>query len=452
MTSPFLTPRSTRLLVCAVILLNAFVSTSTVRSSTVSLHQTAAPEFTWRREWVITPSPRFDSDQTLYAHLHEDLPQLLGDRIRVWRSVDNGASWTKIFEVSDPYFVGGGVLVGFPTPGYNAPTVYLLTSHGMADLRVYEMWRSEDGGDRWEERPWPFRSGACYGPVFAGESQTLFSPCIHLWLWNYIGIDRSVDTAQTWSRVWPTTGIYEVVSSPSFVADGTVFASVQLGYEPPPQPKLIASFDGGDTWQPRDAGLCNMVVNSIALSPDFVHDRTLFIVQNGIIFKSQDAGQSWLQVYAEDNRQCEDSTSIYTHGLFVSPNYAQDRTIFWLNGGVLYASYDDGLSWQRLTRSTSVSNVAIRRSPAPAAAFPEPAAPASQPSTGASSTPGLTTGYQVFLPLVTLRGPQPLPLTIFASMGTSNTPYRSDDGGVTWTPLSLPPAAEVYLPLIFAAP
>ena len=50
------------------------------------------------------------------------------------------------------------------------------------------------------------------------------------------------------------------------------------------------------------------------------------------------------------------------------------------------------------------------------------------------------------------RGLQPLPLTIFASMGTSNTPYRSDDGGVTWTPVSMPPATEVYLPLVFASP
>lgn len=50
------------------------------------------------------------------------------------------------------------------------------------------------------------------------------------------------------------------------------------------------------------------------------------------------------------------------------------------------------------------------------------------------------------------RGLQPLPLTIFASMGTSNTPYRSDDGGVTWTPVSMPPAAEVYLPLVLASP
>ncbi len=240
--------------------------------------------------------------------------------------------------------------------------------------------------------------------------------------------------------------------SPAFATDHTLFAAVQLGYEPPPLPKLIASFDGGDAWQARDTGLCNMVVNSIALSPDFEQDHTLFAVQNGIIFKSQDAGQSWVQVFAEDGRQCEDSTYIYSHDLFVSPNYAQDRTVFWLNYGVLYVSYDDGVSWQRLTRSTSVSNVAIRRSPEPAAAFPEPVAPVTQPPTSASSTPGLTTGYQVFLPLVMQRGPQPLPLTIFASMGTSNTPYRSDDGGVIWTPLSLPPAAEVYLPLVFATP
>lgn len=438
-----------RVLFCASMLLFVGVNASTTQSTALPSHEAAESDFAWQREWVIRPSPRFDVDHTLYAYLHEDLPQLLGDRMRVWRSEDNGAFWDKIFDAHDPYFAGGGVLVGFPTPGHNAPTVYLLFSHGMVGLRVNEMWRSEDGGDTWEERPWPLRSGACYGPVFAGESQTLFSPCIRLWLWNYIGIDRSVDTAWTWHRAWSTTGIFQVAPSPTFTDDATLFATVQLGYEPPPQPRLIASFDGGDTWQPRDAGLCNMVVNSVALSPDFAHDRTLFAIQNGIIFKSQDAGQSWLQVFAEDGRQCEDSTYIYSHDLFMSPNYDRDRTVYWLNWGVLYASYDDGLTWQRLTRSTSVSNVAIRRRTAPIAAFPKPTALASQPSTEASSPLSQATTYQVFLPLVMQRVPQPLPLTIFASIG--DTPHRSDDGGVTWTPVRLPPAAEIYLPLLFAS-
>lgn len=58
----------------------------------------------------------------------------------------------------------------------------------------------------------------------------------------------------------------------------------------------------------------------------------------------------------------------------------------------------------------------------------------------------------MFLPLVMQRGPHPLPLTIFASMGPSNTPYRSNDGGVTWTPVSLPPATEVFLPLVLTSP
>jgi len=399
---------------------------------------------------IVVPSPRYNVDHTIYLFQHMYPVSVRGERIRLWRSTNRGISWDKVFEYTDRYRAGGNVVAGFPAFGRDAPTVYLRFNYGIPG--EYELWHSIDGGDTWEERTLPFPGGACYGPVFAGESQTLFSPCIHLWLLNYIGIDRSVDTAQTWNRVWPTTGIYEVVSSPSFVADGTLFASVQLGYEPPPLPTLIASFDGGDVWQPRDAGLCNMVVNSIALSPDFEQDHTLFAVQNGIIFKSQDAGQSWVQVFAEDGRQCEDSTYIYSHDLFVSPNYAQDRTVFWLNYGVLYVSYDDGVSWQRLTRSTSVSNVAIRRSPEPAAAFPEPVAPVTQPPTSASSTPGLTTGYQVFLPLVMQRGLQPLPLTLFASMGPSNTPHRSDDGGVTWTLMSLPPASEVYLPLVLASP
>lgn len=400
---------------------------------------------------VTAPSLRYEFDHTIYLYQQRYIVSLREERIRVWRSTDDGTSWSRVFEYSDRYRAGGSVVVGLPAQGHETPTVFVRFHHGIPG--DYEMWRSVDGGDSWEKRTPPGWSGvSCAGPEPTNDTDVLFSACAQLWIQRDIGVDRSVDSGRTWERVWLNAGNYQVAPSPVFATDHTLFASVQLGYEPPPLPKLIASFDGGDTWQPRDAGLCNMVVNSVALSPDFAQDRTLFAIQNGIIFKSQNAGQSWLQVYAEDNRQCEDSTSIYTHDLFVSPNYAQDRTIFWLNGGVLYASYDDGLSWQRLTRSTSVSNVAIRRSPAPVAALPEPAAPASQPSTEASPRLQQATGYQVFLPLVMQRGPQPLPLTIFASLGASNTPHRSDDGGITWTPVSLPPAAEVYLPLVFASP
>lgn len=400
---------------------------------------------------VTTPSPRYEFDHTIYLYQQRYIVSLREERIRVWRSTDAGTSWSKVFEYADRYRAGGSVVVGLPAQGHETPTVFVRFHHGIPGDS--EMWRSVDGGDSWEERTPPGWSGvSCTGPEPTNDPYVLFSACAQLWIQRDIGVDRSIDSGRTWERVWLNAGTSQVAPSPAFATDHTLFVPVQLGYEPPPLPKLIVSFDGGDTWQPRDAGLCNMVVNSIALSPDFVHDRTLFTVQNGIIFKSQDAGQSWLQVYAEDGRQCEDSTSIYSHDLFVSPNYAQDRAIFWLNGGVLYASYDDGLSWQRLTRSASVSNVAIRRSPAPDAALPEPAALAGPPSTGASPTPGLTTGYQVFLPLVMQRGPLPLPLTIFASMGTSNAPYRSDDGGVTWTMVRLPPASEVYLPLVLASP
>ena len=400
---------------------------------------------------VTAPSPRYEFDHTIYLYQQRYIVSLRVERIRVWRSTDDGTSWSKVFEYADRYRAGGSVVVGLPAQGHETPSVFVPFHHGIPG--DYEMWRSVDGGDSWEERTPPGWSGAsCTGPEPTSDPDVLYSACAQWWIQRDIGVDRSADSGRTWERVWSNAGTYQVAPSPAFATDHTLFAAVQLGYEPPPLPKLIASFDGGDAWQARDTGLCNMVVNSIALSPDFEQDHTLFAVQNGIIFKSQDAGQSWVQVFAEDGRQCEDSTYIYSHDLFVSPNYAQDRTVFWLNYGVLYVSYDDGVSWQRLTRSTSVSNVAIRRSPEPAAAFPEPVAPVTQPPTSASSTPGLTTGYQVFLPLVMQRGPQPLPLTIFASMGTSNTPYRSDDGGVTWTPVSLPSTTEVYLPLIFASP
>jgi photosystem II stability/assembly factor-like uncharacterized protein len=436
-----------RCFVLGVVSLMMAAIASTALSTKLTSHQTSIPESA-ARHWVITPSPRFESDKMLFAYLHENLPQAQGERMRIWRSEDDGLSWHEIVDYQDPQSVGGGIILGLPAPSHVAPITYLHFSHGQV-TPIYEMWRSEDGGDTWEERTSPSWRGACSGPIVAGDSDILFSPCGHFWLYHSIGIDRSSDTGRTWERVWADTGIYQVVASPAFTVDGTLFASVQLGYEPPPVPTLIASFDGGDTWQASDEGLCDMAVDSIALSPDFTHDRTLFAIQSGIVFKSQDAGQAWMQVFPEPGGQCETPSYVYTYGFVVSPNYAYDHTVFWLKDRTLFVSYDEGLNWQRLTSNTNAFAMAVRRS---AAATATPATAAAKIDPLASYEPSnqhLADIHRVFLPLVMQRGSHPLPLTIFLS---APTPYRSDDSGVTWTPVRLPPAAEVYLPLVLASP
>jgi len=395
---------------------------------------------------IAVPSPRFDVDRILYVYQEEFVPYNLNYRLRLWRSSDAGESWRKIIDISDRYGARGGILVGLPSPGYDVPTVFFPFALGVPG--VQRLWRSVDGGDTWEERTPPGWSGiSCSGPVMTDDPDVLFAACGHMWIYNDIGIDRSRDNGATWSRVWSNTGSYQVAPSPAFASDQTVFASVEQGYEPRPASVLNVSFDGGDTWQARDAGLCDKAVNWLALSPAFDRDRVLFAVQNGLIFKSEDAGSSWVLAYADSGESCEPSTDYFSHVLYPSPNYPQDHTIYSSNSGVLYVSYNDGVSWQRLTRGANARVVAIRRQPAPATASAKPRAV----DAGLATPSGrfFITGHQIFLPLIALRGPDPRPLTVFIS--GSGVPQRSDDGGVTWTTLNMPLAVERFFPQVMTS-
>lgn len=395
---------------------------------------------------VAVPSLRYEFDRTIYLYQHQFPVSTRGERIRIWRSTDDGNSWNKVLEYVDRYRVDGTVVVGLPAPGRDAPTVYLHFHHGVPG--VYELWRSLDGGDTWETGSSPGWSGSsCTSPTPTNSFGAMFSACGHYWIYNDIGVERSLDNGSTWNRVWSNTGVYQVATSPNFAADHTVYASIQLGYEPPPQPKLIASYDGGNEWEARDLGLCEQDVSDIALSPAFAQDQTVFISQGNSIQRSRDGGVSWHVVYYDGLSPCLDRTTAPMR-LFPSPDYANDRVLYRETSG-LYVSSDDGQTWWLVSPGYKAA-VYVRRQPA-IVRLPRQSRAADVLSSAASPMviKADTNLSQVFLPLVQASGLSPLALTIFASSGT---PHRSDDGGVTWTRLSLPPAAEVYLPLIFAAP
>lgn len=405
-----------------------------------------APEAAYPPQLVAVPSPRFELDQTIFMYIHENLGPLVGERVQVWRSVDDGETWTRVYQTEYRYGVGGLLVVGLPYPERDTPMVYLHLSRG--DWPALQLLRSIDGGDTWEERTSP----QCYGPVLTDDANVLFSNCIQLDPWNdYVGINRSQDGSLTWEQVWSDTSVFQAVPSPAYSLDNTVIATTDV--TSPSFPVVIASVNGGATWEARDQGLCNMSATAMVLSPDFHRDQTLFVSQRGILFKSENAGLSWRQVYAPEGQTCEDYPLFRFDDLNISPDYPVNHVLFWEQSeSTIYASYDDGRSWQilrRVGRDLYVRRPASARSSAADRRLEQTGFFDDHPATiVGEKTAGVA--FWTFLPLVNARGPEPLPLTLFIT--AHNIPLRSDDGGVTWYEMTLPPYRSTFLPMLVASP
>jgi photosystem II stability/assembly factor-like uncharacterized protein len=113
--------------------------------------------------------------------------------------------------------------------------------------------------------------------------------------------------------------------------------------------QLYQSLDGGFTWQDLSAGLPagTVWVRALALSPDFERDGTLFAGLDGGVIQSTDGGRSWRPVNAGLPLKA-DGTPASVLSLALSPDYATDGTLFvgLVDYGV-YRSVDGGESWER---------------------------------------------------------------------------------------------------------
>lgn len=445
--------------ICGLLLIAAF-PTTTVSSfgsaSALGSRRNATPP----PQFAVVPSPLFEDDQTIFVYAHEYLPFATGERVQAFRSSDGGDSWWPIFRLSDRYRIQGQLIVGLPFPDHVSPVIYFLLDSGL-DSTSLHLLRSLDGGDTWEERT----SSQCSSTVLTDNSNVLFAKCFQLEPWNdYVGIERSQDSSLTWEQIWSDSGVYQIAPSPAYSQDDTVFASTQLTSVSPPFPSLIASFDGGDSWVDRDAGLCDhMTVGAIALSPDFSHDQTLFASQTGaltengkhvILFKSEDAGLSWQQVYSQDGQVCEDYPYAAVGSLVTSPDYPTDHVLFREQpDSSLYVSYDDGHSWQILARGGY--DVNVRRNPLVPLHDDDTTTSQNHPVGDdrylGDFADASHQAFLAFIPQVLARGPRFLPLTLFVSRGTS-PPMRSEDGGVTWYEMTLPPYRTTFLPMLVASP
>jgi len=294
---------------------------------------------------VIAVAPTYQSDGTLFV---------ASDGDGIYRSQDGGGSWVKVDGGLDNQHIG---LLSI-YPGYQVDEVVLAAGTEMG------LYRTEDGGDRWHQvvddgaqiTAIAFSPDLNRDEVFVGDAEG------NLYL--------STDRGETWGQVFRDLhggAITSIVVSPRFSSDSTFFVGTEKG-------GILKTVDGGASFVAVNEGLRftlrgkyatfrlsssplvrrdEKTIVSLVLSPDYDKDSTIFAsMWNEAIFKSSDGGQAWkrypLGLTCDNQADTEEYKSPHFRDLRISPNFAEDKTIFLGGFDGLFKSVDGGRHWVQM--------------------------------------------------------------------------------------------------------
>lgn len=387
----------------------------------------------------------------------------------VWRSLDGGVSWNPARQGLPKGFAGLIDALAVSPSG----TLYAATNSGV--------FKSLDAGNSWQ----PARQGLPAGDLVLALALAPANPQI-LWATTLIsgGVFRTTDGGASWSATanpaativtslavdpgdpakatagtfdhgiyrttdagahWTPAGPRAAAEVPAVAATATsVYASIVPDYLDPGG--VLASSDGGATWQPRNTGLHALTTFDLGIDPhhpeslwaaagvtglyhssaggltwdlsaqpqappfdplappftvgaafsaDGAHFYTVFFSE---LWGSDDAGASWRVLLGLGTTALDTIASVLTHPADASTVYARSyRTI--------YGSHDSGATWQTVGHpgfACALAGVALA-----------PSDPATLYALG-SNTPGITSCVSV------------------------DSLSRSTDGGASWTKADAP--------------
>ncbi|GAM11402.1 BNR/Asp-box repeat protein [Geobacter sp. OR-1] len=258
---------------------------------------------------AVAISPNYSTDKTIHAGVS------YGDG---FKSSDDGATWSKINKSNITSMVN--------SPNYlSDQTVFAGSWDGVFKI-VNGTVTSLPGSPRTRT--------LAVSPAFA-QDRTIFSG-------SDFGFAKSTDGGTSWSATSSINGnqtIRTVAFSPDYASDRTIFAGTHAG--------VFRSSDGGASWNAANSGLTYLPVATFAVSPGYAADKTIFAgtcdsdpcTSGRGIFKSINGGLSWSPV----------NNGLFTQAintLAISPNYADDQTIYaGTNNGGVFRSTDGGASW-----------------------------------------------------------------------------------------------------------
>jgi len=407
---------------------------------------------------VLAVSPAFDQDQTVFAGTEEGALYRSRDGGRTWKILQEGLGQGPInclwaapdFAESQRLVAGVGAEVLVSTDAgetwhsaAHLPGALLsLAGDGrvlLAGLYDAGVWKSTDAGETWASASAEFAARGFASLAAVGGRLYAIGPQEGLW--------RAEAPGGSWRRL---TGLdpYLPLSGRALNApDNLLVAGQEHG--------ILRSTDGGETW----ALVCERQnVQALALAPDGL--LAWAGTAEGQLLVSRDGGQTWQEAGVPAGGQ-------EILSIAVSPAFAQDRTLFLgthipATGNTparvaLWRSRDGGETWQQLTTQTTDArwvDIAM-----PIGVFDEVASQAVL-ATGAYCLRPLRRAKDVWISSrVDPKGANVLSVLAIGEIdhgavlyaATGNGIFSSIDSGRTWQPFSEGLGADSFISIIAAA-
>ncbi|MFQ3633408.1 WD40/YVTN/BNR-like repeat-containing protein, partial [Roseiflexus sp.] len=183
--------------------------------------------------------------------------------------------------------------------------------------------------------PTPGRSRSITALVQTPEGSDLFAGS-----YGYVvrlTIDGTLHLVSVLPRPLPM--VTTLVVSPNYVHDGIVLAGTA-------KDGVFRSIDRGEYWVPWNIGLLDHRIIDLVVSPTFAVDETVFAATESGVFYSVNGGRSWRM----SAFPCDDDPVLC---LAVSSGLAQNVMVYaGTEGGMLLVSHDQGRNWCSMTGIT----------------------------------------------------------------------------------------------------
>ncbi len=282
----------------------------------------------------------------------------------VWKTVNDGATWTPVFEHEGSYSIGTVVL-----DPRNPSVVWVGTGENNSQRSVGYgdgVYRSDDAGKSWKNLGLKNSEHIARILIDPRDSSTVYIAAQGP-LWGPggdRGLFKTTDGGKTWKAVLSiseNTGVTDVVMAPDnpdvlYAAAYQRRRHVWTLIDGGPESALYKSSDAGGTWTKLTSGLPTVDLGRIGLAvaptnPNIVYATVEAAEHKGGIFRSLDRGATW------ERRNEYDSGAMYYGTLFVDPKN-EDR--IYVMGVNIQVSDDGGHTLHLLgTKSKHVDNHVI---------------------------------------------------------------------------------------------